>query len=141
METGSAEQTRRHVANILGQPAHCTISDRSLGTAWHEAPGKVQVQVLGSGGRSGKGCWGPGPAWRFLALWWCHRCIISRRRNLSGWARVCGTEESGVWVLKGASRTFCLPENLDVVGVVWEHRSGYETAWATPGHSCSCSSN
>ena len=24
-------------------------------------------------------------------------------------------------------------------GIVWERRSGYETAWATPGHVCSCS--
>ena len=56
-----------------------------------------------------------------------------------GWARVCGTEKSGVWVLKGDARTYNLPRNLDDVGVVWEHRSGYETAWATPGHVCSCS--
>ena len=27
------------------------------------------------------------------------------------------------------------------MGVVWERRSGYETAWATPGHVCSCSYN
>ena len=58
-----------------------------------------------------------------------------------GWARVCGTEYSGVWVLKGDARTFNLPGNLDDVGVVWERRSGYETAWATPGHACSCSYN
>ena len=51
-----------------------------------------------------------------------------------GWARVCGIEKSGVWVLMGS-----LPSNLDDVGVVWEPRSGYETAWATPGHVCSCS--
>ena len=56
-----------------------------------------------------------------------------------GWARVCGTEKSGVWVLKGDARTYNLPRNLDDVGIVWERRSGYETAWATPGHVCSCS--
>ena len=56
-----------------------------------------------------------------------------------GWARVCGTENSGVWVLKGDARTYNLPWNLDDVGVDWERRSGYETAWATPGHVCSCS--
>ena len=56
-----------------------------------------------------------------------------------GWARVCGTEKSGVWVLKGDARTYNLPWNLDDVGIVWERRSGYETAWATPGHVCSCS--
>ena len=42
-------------------------------------------------------------------------------------------------MLKGDARTYNLPRNLDDVGVVWEHRSGYETAWATPGHVCSCS--
>ena len=52
-----------------------------------------------------------------------------------GWMRVCGTEKSGVWVLKGDARTYNLPRNLDDVGVVWERRSGYETAWATPGTS------
>ena len=56
-----------------------------------------------------------------------------------GWGRVCGTEKSGIWVLKGDARTYNLPRNLDDVGVVWELRSGYETAWATPGHVCSCS--
>ena len=40
-----------------------------------------------------------------------------------GWTRVCGTEKSGVWVLKGDARTFYLPRNLDDVGVVWERRS------------------
>ena len=58
-----------------------------------------------------------------------------------GWARVCGSGKSGVWVLKGDARTYNLPRNLDDVGVVWESRSGYETAWATPGHVCSCSYN
>ena len=42
-------------------------------------------------------------------------------------------------MLKGDARTYNLPRNLDDVGVVWERRSGYETAWATPGHVCSCS--
>ena len=54
-----------------------------------------------------------------------------------GWARVCGTGRSGVWVLKGDARTYNLPRNLDDVGIAWESRSGYETAWATPGHVCS----
>ena len=42
-------------------------------------------------------------------------------------------------MLKGDARTYTLPGDLDDVEVVWEHRSGYETAWATPGHVCSCS--
>ena len=58
-----------------------------------------------------------------------------------GWARICGTEQSGVWVLKGGARTHNLPRDLDDVGVVWESRSGYETAWATPRHVCACSYN
>ena len=44
-------------------------------------------------------------------------------------------------MLKGDARTYNLPRNLDDVGVVWERRSGYETAWATPRHVCSCSYN
>ena len=56
-----------------------------------------------------------------------------------GWEWVCGSEKSGVWVLKGDARTYNLPRDLDDVGIVWERRSGYETAWATPGHVCSCS--
>ena len=54
-----------------------------------------------------------------------------------GWAGVCGTENSGVWVLRGDARTFNLPRNSEDVGVVWEPRSRYETVWATPGHVCS----
>ena len=42
-------------------------------------------------------------------------------------------------MLKGGARTKNLPRDLDDVGVVWESRSGYETAWATPGHVCLCS--
>ena len=42
-------------------------------------------------------------------------------------------------MLKVAAMTESLPEKVDDVGVVWEHRSGYETAWVTPGHECLCS--
>ena len=45
-----------------------------------------------------------------------------------GWARVCGTERSGVWVLKGDARTCNLPWNLDDVGVVWERGLGHARA-------------
>ena len=37
-----------------------------------------------------------------------------------GWTRVCGTENSGVWVLEGDTRTHNLPEDVDDVGLVWE---------------------
>ena len=50
------------------------------------------------------------------------------------------TKRSGVWVLKGDARTYSVPGNLDDVGGrLGTRRSGYETAWATPGHVCSCS--
>ena len=42
-----------------------------------------------------------------------------------GWKWLRGSSESGVWVLKGDAQTFGLPENLEGVGVVWEHRSGH----------------
>ena len=58
-----------------------------------------------------------------------------------GWARVCGTDESGVWVQEGDAKTHTLPRNLVDVGIVWESGSKYETPWATPGHVCSCSYN
>ena len=96
----------------------------------------------GSGGRSGCGGGVLGHAAACLEIPcslvkppWRHQ---SAPQSL-GWARVCGTEKSGIWVLKGDARTYNLPRDLDDVGVVWEFRSGYETAWATPGHVCSCS--
>ena len=34
-------------------------------------------------------------------------------RQSMGWTKVCGTTQSGIWVLKGNARTRMLPENLD----------------------------
>ena len=96
----------------------------------------------GPGGRSGLvgGSLGRAAAFRGIP---CSLVMPPGRHQRApqslGWMRVCGTEKSGVWVLKGDARTYNLPRNLDDVGVVWERRSGYETAWATPGHVCSCS--
>ena len=56
-----------------------------------------------------------------------------------GWTKVCGTTQSGIWVLKGNARTRMLPENLDHLRVGWISRGTYETAWVTPGHDCLCS--
>ena len=96
----------------------------------------------GPGGRSGLVRGVPGLAAACLEIP-CSLMVPPGRHQLApqslGWARVCGTENSGVWVLKGDARTYNLPRNLDDVGIVWEHLSGYETAWATPGHVCSCS--
>ena len=94
------------------------------------------------GGRSGLVGGVPGLAAACLEIP-CSLVVPPGRHQIApqslGWARVCITENSGVWVLKGDARTYNLPGNLDDVGVVWEPRSGYETAWATPGHVCSCS--
>ena len=93
-------------------------SGRFLGNVWHEALGYVLVQVLvlvvglvwlGLSRASLR------PAWRFLARWWCHLGVIKLHRNL--------------WVGRG----YVVPRIREF------GRSGYETAWATPGHVCSCS--
>ena len=94
------------------------------------------------GGRSGRGGGVSGLAAACLEIP-CALVMPPGRHQFApqslGWARVCGTGKSGIWMLKGDARTCNLPRNLDDVGVVWEPRSGYETAWATPGHVCSCS--
>ena len=56
-----------------------------------------------------------------------------------GWTKVCGTTQSGIWVLKGNARTCMFPANLDHLRVRWISRGTYETAWVTPGHDCLCS--
>ena len=60
-------------------------------------------------------------------------------RQSMGWTKVCGTAQSGIWVLKGNARARMLPENLDHLRVRWISRGSYETAWVTPGHDCLCS--
>ena len=60
-------------------------------------------------------------------------------RQSMGWTKVCGTAQSGIWVLKGNARTRTFPANLDLLRVEWMKRGTYETAWVTPGHDCLCS--
>ena len=60
-------------------------------------------------------------------------------RQSVGWTKVCGTTQSGIWVLKGNSRTRTFPANLDYLRVEWIKQVTYETAWVTPGHDCLCS--
>ena len=55
-----------------------------------------------------------------------------------GWTKVCGTAQSGIWVLKGNARARVLPANLGHLWVVWRPWGSYETAWVTPGHDCLC---
>ena len=60
-------------------------------------------------------------------------------RQSMGWTKVCGTAQSGIWVLKGNARTRMLPANLDYLRVGWRKQGTYETARVTPGHDCLCS--
>ena len=119
---------------MRGQPAQCTISDSSLDSLWRNAPGQVQVQVSGV-------VLVPGlPRFAAASLEMPRSLLMPPGRHQfasQSPGRVCGTERSGVWVPKGDARTYSPPENLDDVGVVWEHASGCETAGATPGHGCS----
>ena len=61
-----------------------------------------------------------------------------RIRQLMGWTKVCGTTQSGIWVLKGNARTCMFPANLDHLRVGWMKQGSYKTAWVTPGHDCLC---
>ena len=65
-----------------------------------------------------------------------HRLDI---RQSTGWTKVCGTAQSGIWVLKGNARTCMFPANLDHLRVEWTKRCTYKTAWITPVHDCVCS--
>ena len=47
--------------------------------------------------------------------------------------------QSGIWVLKGNTRTCMFLANLDHLRVGWRKLGSYETAWVTPGHDCLCS--
>ena len=60
-------------------------------------------------------------------------------RQSMGWTKVCGTAQSGFWVLKGNARTCMFPANLDHLRVEWMKQGTYKTAWVTPGHACLCS--
>ena len=57
-------------------------------------------------------------------------------RQSMGWTTVCGTAQSGIWVLKGNARARMLPDNLDHLRVGWRPWGSYESAWVTPGRDC-----
>ena len=44
-------------------------------------------------------------------------------RQSMGWTKVCGTAQSGIWVLKGNARTCMFPANLDYLQVDWMKRA------------------
>ena len=60
-------------------------------------------------------------------------------RQSMGWTEVCGTTQSGIWMLKGNARTCMFPANLDHLRVEWRKHGSYKTALVTPGHDCLCS--
>ena len=60
-------------------------------------------------------------------------------RQSVGGTKVCGTAQSGIWVLKGNARTRVLVANLDRLRVEWMKQGTYETASVAPGHDCLCS--
>ena len=60
-------------------------------------------------------------------------------RQSMGWTKVCGTAQSGIWVLKGNARTCMFLANLDHFRVEWMKQGTYKTAWVTPKHDCLCS--
>ena len=60
-----------------------------------------------------------------------------RIRQLMGWTKVCGTTQSGIWVLKGNARTCMFPANLDHLR--WDGGSRVHTRLPGPGHDCLCS--
>ena len=51
-----------------------------------------------------------------------------RIRQLMGWTKVCGTTQSGIWVLKGNARTCMFPANLAHLRVGIQDRLGYARA-------------
>ena len=62
-----------------------------------------------------------------------------RIRESMGWTKVCGTAQSGIWLLKGNARACMFPANLDHLRVGWKKQGSYKTAWVTPGQVCLCS--
>ena len=56
-----------------------------------------------------------------------------------GWTKVCGTAQSGIWVLKGDARAVSYLKILNTFGWHGGPRGTYETPWVTPEHDCLCS--
>ena len=116
------------------------VNFRPAGGVRGQVAGSLPRKQPGTGTRSSKGSVGtpslhpevpdslsvsPGPGQRI--------------RQLMGWTKVCGTTQSGIWVLKGNARTCMFPANLDHLRVGWRKQGSYKTAWVTPGHDCLCS--
>ena len=60
-------------------------------------------------------------------------------RNRLGWSKLEKTDESGVWLFRGAFQGGNLFSLLDTTGD-WVRKGSYRTAWAVPcNSSCSCS--
>ena len=116
------------------------VNFRPAGRVRGQVAGSIPGRQPGTGTRSNKGSVvtpslhpevpdslsvSPGPGQRIM--------------QLMGWTKVCGTTQSGIWVLKGNARTCMFPANLDHLRVGWRKQGSYKTAWVTPGHDCLCS--
>ena len=83
-----------------------------------------------------------------LFTWLVHHVLITLLshlgrgrviRNMLGWSQLEKTDQSGVWLFRGALQGENLFSSLDVAGD-WERKGSYHTAWAVPcGSSCTCS--
>ena len=117
MSPAPAAGTYRRSADKVHGQRQISRSSRADSSRGHPGPGP------GPGGRSGFGGGVSGHAAAFMEIP-CSLVMPPGRHQSApqslGWARVCGSGESGVWVLKGDARTYNLPWNLDDVGVVWE---------------------
>ena len=59
--------------------------------------------------------------------------------NMLGWSQLEETDQSGVWLFRGAVQGENLFSFLDAAGG-WEKKGSYRTAWSVPcGSSCTCS--
>ena len=116
------------------------VNFRPAGGVRGQVAGSLPRRQPGTGTRTGKGCvvtpslHPEVPGIQFVSP---GRGLDIRQ--LMGWTKVCGTTQSGIWVLKGNARTCMGPANLDHLRVGWMKQGSYKTAWVTPGHDCLCS--
>ena len=116
------------------------VNFRPAGRLWGQVAGSLPRKQPGTGTRQVKGSVvTPSLHPEVLAIQFVSPGYGLDIRQSMGWTKVCGTTQSGIWVLKGNSRTCMVPANLDYLRVEWIKQGTYETAWVTPRHDCLCS--
>ena len=117
MSPAPAAGTYRRSAGTVHDQRQVSRTSRAESSGGNPVPGPG----AGPGGRSGLVGGASGLAAACLEIP-CSLVVPPGRHQSApqslGWARVCGTDNSGVWVLKGGARTYNLPGDLDDVGVV-----------------------